>query len=107
MGIYVYRARSPKKGFETVILTDPVIEGLRGKPLTVKAAVAEYAYKTVWGGFTGGDRYLNPTERAWERWLDEGNERPEYIIYNERVYRWNGQIAFDDFAPESWTEVGS
>ena len=105
MGIYVYRARSPKKGFETVILTDPVIEGLRGKPLTVRAAVAEYAYKTVCGGYADGDRYLNPTERAWERWLDEGNERPEYILYNERVYRWNGQIAFDDFAPESWEEV--
>ena len=96
MGIYVYRARSPKKGLQEVAVGNE----------TVKAAVAEYAYKTVWGGFTGGDRYLNPTERAWERWLDEGNERPEYIIYNERVYRWNGQIAFDDFAPESWTEVG-
>jgi hypothetical protein len=105
MGIYVYRARSPKKGFETVILTDPVIESLRGKPLMVRAAVAEYAYKTVCGGYADGDRYLNPTERAWERWLDEGNERPQFITCNEKLYRWTGLIGFYDHAVDSWEEV--
>ena len=99
MGIYVYRARSPRKGLQKVTIGNE----------TVSAAVAEYAYKISFdaGFYTGGDRYLNPTERAWERWLKEGNERPEYIIYSEKVFRWNGEIAFDDYAPESWEQVES
>ncbi len=99
MGIYVYRARSPKKGLQEVTIGNE----------TVSAAVAEYAYKMSFdaGFYTGGDRYLNPTERAWERWLKEGNEKPEYIIYSEKVFRWNGEIAFDDYAPESWEQVES
>ena len=45
MGTYVLRARAPKKGFATV-----TIKGVRPpyRDETVKAAVAEYAYKVTY-----------------------------------------------------------
>jgi len=98
MGIYVYRARSPKKGLQEVVVGNE----------TVKVAVAEYAYKVSYdkyGQEVYGDRYINPTERAWENWLDEGNERPQFIVCNEKLYRWTGLIGFYDHAVDSWTEV--
>ena len=109
MGTYVYRARAPKKGFATVTLKDPVVESLRGKPFTIKAAVAEYAYRASYVNheemIAAHSRFIAPTERAWERWIEAVNERPEYIVDGEKVYRWNGLIGFYEYALDSWDIV--
>jgi hypothetical protein len=71
----------------------------------VDAAIAGYAYKASFGFWDDEiaihTRYCGPKERAWDRWIKEGNEQPEYIIIaskNEKgkltpkegdpVYRW-------------------
>ena len=77
-----------------------------------KAAVADFAYKINMSIF-GDDkknhsRFCTPTERAWERWIDAGNEQPEYIICGDQIYHWpKGFWNFYDYALDNFKVVDS
>lgn len=77
-----------------------------------KAAVADFAYKVDMSFFgnnaSAHSRFCAPTERAWERWIEGGNEQPEYIICGDEIYNWpKGFWNFYDYALDNFKVADS
>ena len=71
--------------------------------IPAKAAVPDFAYKISMGFLSDvasdHSRFAAPTVRAWERWIEAGNEQPDYIIFGDVVYYWRtGMWTFYDYA---------
>jgi len=103
MGTYVYKAQSPEASTGYSELVDITIGG---EP--AKAAVAVYSYTL---GNPDDDtkayyRFAAPTERAWERWVEAGNNQPECIIVSDEIYHWpKGLWNFYDHAIDGFKKA--
>ena len=108
MGVDVYKARAPGKGFASV-----KVDGVEQS-----AAVIEYAYKASFDWESAdqlASRFLGPTVRAWEHWIEQGKAVPEYILLRgvedgvrfdkDRIFCWPSVFSWYDDAWSSWEEV--
>ncbi len=108
MGVDVYKARAPGKGFASVR-----IAGVKHSE-----AVIEYAYKVSFDWEFNDQlksRFLGPTRRAWERWIKQGKVVPKYILLRgvedgvrfdrDRIFFWPRVFSWYDAEWTSWEEV--
>ena len=102
MGTYVLKAEAPRSSLVDITVND----------IPAKAAVAVFAYKVNMSIFSDDEknhsRFCTPTSRAWQRWIDAGNEQPEYIIWGEEIYHWpKGFWNFYDYAVDDFKKADS